>query len=380
MVECYTLGGNIRWGNVRSLGAVHRQAEALILSFLVPSRGHGVRRLSALGDADVDWVATMRRANNEFVGPALWSALTALGLEDRLPPDARDYLALLHSENAHCNRLMREQCEAIGAALAAIETTAVLLKGAAFLFEDGPASDDRMLRDIDILIDNRRQDSVRIALRAIGYRDAENMGADPGHVHVRPMVHPEALGIIEVHREISTRPHLLSAADMLAEARIVAPGLAVPSTHHRIAHNAIHSEVINGGSVGHAVSLRDGLDLARLTSGLLDPADRERLASTARTRGYYRQLSAALHKAARFAGAELGAPFANDRGGRRHAAWCVFQRRLPVLDAGMRKLGVLHRALAWERDAYALGLGNDRSLYAHVEVNKRRWQRTWAAL
>jgi hypothetical protein len=359
------------------LSAVHRQAEALIMSAVVPSRGRGAIRLSALGEADVDWMATMRWANDEFVGPALWSALTALSLEDRVPLDARDYLALLHSENARCNRLMREQCEAIGAALAAVGTTAVLLKGAAFLFEDGPASDDRMLRDIDVLIDDRRQDSVRIALRAIGYRDADNMGADPGHVHDRPMVHPQALGIIEVHREISTRPQMLSAEDVLAKARLVAPGLAVPSTEQRIAHNVVHSEVINGGYVGHVVGLRDGLDLARLIDR---GVDWERLDATARARGYYRQLSAALHKAARFAGAALGSPFADDPGGRRYASWCVLQRRLPLIDAGMRKLGVLHRALAWERDAYALGLGSDRSLYAHVEVNKRRWQRTWAAL
>ena len=128
--------------------------------------------LAALSDLDIDWVKTMRRVNAEFVGPALWAALTALGFKDRLPGDVRDYLTLLHTENARCNREIRAQCEAIGVALAAADTGAVLLKGAAFLFEDGLAKQDRMLRDVDLLIDARRQDSVRIALRGIGYREA----------------------------------------------------------------------------------------------------------------------------------------------------------------------------------------------------------------
>ena len=37
--------------------------------------------------------------------------------------------------------------------------------------------------------------------------------------------------------------------------------------------------------------------------------------------------------------------------------------------------GLMSRALAWERDAYPLGLADNRSLKAHVLINKRRIQR-----
>jgi hypothetical protein len=365
---------------VQSGNGAHKQAEALILSCLVPARRHAKVSLAALADVSIDWVATMRRANADFVGPALWSAFTTLGLEDRLPEDLRDYLNLLHRENARCNRHILAQCDAIGAALAAVGTEAVLLKGAAFLFEDGPGRDDRMLRDVDLLIDANCLDTVRVALRGIGYRDAGNIVWEPGHIHEPPMVHPEGLVSIEVHRDITIRANMLTATEVMASARRVAEGLRVPAPRHRIAHSAIHSEVINGGYHGHAVSLRDCLDLARLIGRGVSVSDWEHLVSVAPSRGYYRQLSAALHKAARFAGADLGAPFANDARGRRHADWCAFQRGWPMLDAGVRTLGVLHRALAWERDAYALGLGDDRGLSAQLKVNRRRLQRIRRAL
>jgi hypothetical protein len=46
----------------------------------------------------------------------------------------------------------------------------------------------------------------------------------------------------------------------------------------------------------------------------------------------------------------------------------------------MRRLGVLLRATAWERDAYALGLGSDHGLAALLLVNLRRLERIRAAL
>jgi hypothetical protein len=43
-------------------------------------------------------------------------------------------------------------------------------------------------------------------------------------------------------------------------------------------------------------------------------------------------------------------------------------------------VGLLSRALAWQRDAYALGLTTRRSLRAQILVNTRRAQRVITAL
>jgi hypothetical protein len=156
--------------------------------------------------------------------------------------------------------------------------------------------------------------------------------------------------------------------------------LFVPSSLHRIIHNVVHAQIVNGDFVGGVLGLRDSLDLGRLIGKNVDAEDWLTLANHARLRGFFRPLSGALHKAAYVSGVVLPEPFRSDHGGRRHLRRCLLQRRWPVFDKVMRRLGVLRRATAWERDAYALRLGTDRSLRAHLRVNRRRLQRIRAAL
>ena len=145
-------------------------------------------------------------------------------------------------------------------------------------------------------------------------------------------------------------------------------------------HNVVHGQIINGDFVAGALSLRDSLDLGRLIRNIVPTTDWFDLAGEARRRGYFRPLSGALHKAAYVSGAVLPEPFRSDPGGRRHLRRCLLQRRWPTFDVGIRSFGLIYRATAWERHAYALQLGSDRSLRAHFLVNRRRLQRIRAAL
>lgn len=323
---------------------------------------------------------TLREANNDLIAPALFNAFEELGLAGKLPDDVRTYLRYLHDRNAACNELIRDQCLEIGRILAAAGTDAVLLKGAAWLFEDGPARRDRMMRDIDMLIAADRIAIARAALAAAGYRVAVTIVAEIGHVHEPPMLRDGAPANVELHVELSTRTAMLPAAEVLARSVRAAPGLRVPAPMDRIVHNVVHAQIVNGDHAGGVASMRDMLDLARLIGAYGDGIDWRAMAETATARGYFRQLSGAMHKAALFAGAGLPEPFAGDAGGRRHARRCAWQRGMPFVDRQLRRLGILRRALAWERDSFALGLGDDRGLAARLKVNRRRLSRIARAL
>src|SRR5215211_2532788 len=91
-------------------------------------RSSAVTGLDDLSDSAIDWFATVRRANDNLVGPALWTAIVRAQVLDRLPMDVRQYLKLLHNENARCNEAIRAQCARIGGVLAQAGVHAVLLK------------------------------------------------------------------------------------------------------------------------------------------------------------------------------------------------------------------------------------------------------------
>jgi Uncharacterised nucleotidyltransferase len=330
-------------------------------------------------DDRVNWLAVISLANQHLVTPALWTTFNRRELCRQLPEDVQRYLSLLHMRNASRNERIREQCIVIGAILAEAGVRAALLKGAAWLFDGSlePAS-DRMMRDIDLLVAPEKVEVAVHALIASGYEDTSESLVEVGHFHYAPLLPQEGEASVEIHRDLAHRINLLPASEVIASAREVAPGLLLPSAHHRIFHNVIHAQIENGDFVGGVVNLRDTLDLARLLSSYGAEANWTCMADEARARGFFRYLSGAVQVSHRVLNSPLPPPFSSFPG-KLHAWRCVHQRRWPSIGRVAEKLGILSRALAWDRDAYALNL-KPGLLRSHLLVNKRRAQRIKDAL
>ena len=185
---------------------------------------------------------------------------------------------------------------------------------------------------------------------------------------------------VEIHRDLANRIEFLATLEVIASAREVAPGLLLPESRHRIVHNVIHAQIMNGDFAGGVLNLRDGLDLARLIAGSGPECDWTVLALEGRARGYFPYLSGAIHATHRILRSPVPPPFADHLSGRLHAWRCVQQRRWPRTSKVLESVGLLSRALAWQRDAYALGLTTRRSLRAQFLVNTRRARRAITAL
>lgn len=348
-------------------------------AWLVP-RGRRLVATSDLGDDHVEWMATIGLAARDYALPMLATVLGEAGLFGRVPAEAATYLDYALRANAEANGAIRQQILFVGRLLDEAGVCAVVLKGASWLFETGPAARDRMMRDIDLLVPASQIIEVRRALEAAGFRTSQTILGEEGHAHDRPLEHPDHPVSLEVHSELTTRPKLLSGEEMIGQAIPVARGLAIPSPAHRLLHNVIHGQLVNGYYAGGALDMRDAMDVGRLVRLGESAIDWNALADQARQRELHGLLAASLHQARFVAGCAIPAPFVADLGARRHLRRCLLQRRFPLLDRVLRPLGNLTRALAWERDAFALGLGESRGLDAHLKVNRRRFERAWTRL
>ena len=336
---------------------------------------------SVIRDPRLDWLSVVSLANKHLVAPALWTTLSRPSFFELVPQDVRNYLAFLHARNAARNARIRQQCLDIGLTLARAGSRAVLLKGAAWLFDgNSPAASDRMMQDIDLAVAPQEFEPAVRTLAAAGYREASGLYTQVGHFHHAPMLCEGAEAIVEIHRDLSNRIEFLSTPEVIASAREVAPGLLLPKSGHRIVYNVIHAQIMNGDFAGGVLNLRDGLDLARLIAGSGPEFDWSALAQEARDRGYFRHLSGAIHAAHQILRSPLPPPFADHPWGRLHAWRCIQQRQWPRINKVLGTLGLLARGLAWQRDAYPLGLKSRRSLRAQMLVNRRRAQRALAAV
>jgi hypothetical protein len=337
--------------------------------------------LEAVCDTKVDWLEVIAQANKHFVASALWSTLGRPELCEKLHSDVRSYLLLLYQHNASRNSRIRQQCTEIGLTLSKSNIRAVLLKGVAWLFDGSvaPAS-DRMMLDIDLLVAAQHVEPAVNALMASKYHQIDPTVVEVGHFHDPPLMPEQGEACVEIHRDLSYRTHLLPARDVIDGAKQVAPGLFLPTVGHRILHNVIHAQIENGDRAGGVLNMRDILDLARLLAACGPDFAWATFANEARERGLFSYLSGAMHGAHRTLESPLPSPFAENLSGRIHSLRCIAQRRCPRLGNIAEKFGLLARALAWERNAYALNLKTRKSLRAQVLVNSRRMRRIKAAL
>jgi hypothetical protein len=103
------------------------------------------------------------------------------------------------------------------------------------------------------------------------------------------------------------------------------------------------------------------------------------MADDARSRDLFPYLSGAIHVAHRVLRSPVPHPLTSLTG-RFHAWRCAYQREWPAASKVLEPLGLLARALSWDRDAYPLKLEARRSWREHILVNRRRAQRAKAAL
>lgn len=346
------------------------------------TRTRGAALLENLCDAAVDWPATIQAAGNDFALPMLATVVEQTGAVASAPADVVRYLDYALLANAADNTVIRGQCIAIGAALAAHGMQAVLLKGAIWLFEDGPALGDRMMRDIDLLVPEGSRDAVeRVLIEHLGYRRAEWICEIQGRQHHgHPLGRDDYPVTIEVHDALNSLPDHLRADEVVAAATPILSGLAVPAVEHRMLHHAIATQVINADLACGVLGFREAMDLGRLCRRAHDAVDWHALARDAERRGLYRALAASLHKASYVTGVAVPQPFATDRAAQRHLQRCLLQRRWRMLDQVLRPIGLFRRAVAWHRDAFALELDDRRDFAAHLAVNRRRIERAAARL
>jgi hypothetical protein len=264
---------------------------------------------AALSDARLDWRRVIEAAAEHYVLPLLWCRLAERDLVAAVPPLVAELLADLHARNVARNERLRLQLIEIGAA--------VLVAPAA-------TRDARMLLDIDVLVPAAALDAAVAALHAIGYRPLA--AAHGTGFHHPPLHKPGTLATVELHTALGEQTHILAAADAIAHATPVLPGLIAPSPTHRLVHNVFHAAGQNHGgalAVGGLKDLCDFITIAGADAGAIDWAEVRR-----RYAGQPALLDSQVNLAARLLG--WTPPAALGTGWRRRAAYRRYRLHLRV--------------------------------------------------
>ncbi len=278
-------------------------AESLLDAYLRPAR-------AASFDA-ADWNEVLRLATRWGVLPRLALRLRAGGQLDGLAAKSRDRLEAGIALSRSHERAIRWEANRVERALRAIDTPVVVLKGGAYILTGLPASQGRLMSDLDILVPRGRLATVEQALLGHGWTFMEpNEYDDYYYRHwtheLPPMVHRDRLTALDVHHTIlpplgNLKP---DPALLFANARpIEGTRFHVLAPEDMVLHSAAH--LFQDGEMAGGIRDLTDLDLLLGYFGTNEPGFWERLVPRAQSLHLTRPLFYALRFSRRLLGTAI---------------------------------------------------------------------------
>jgi len=213
-----------------------------------------------------DWDMLIRQARQAGLIARMYSLLLQRRLADAIPSAARWHFEAASALAGKQQIAVRWEIGQIRAALAGLNIPLIVLKGAAYVIADLPASRGRLFNDIDILVPRNQLGAVESALmlagwHAVGLSDYDQRYYRRWMHELPPLQHVRRATVIDVHHAIlpdTARYH--PDSDKLRSRAVAVnglPGIQVLAAEDRILHSATH--LFHDGELPHG--LRDLTDL-----------------------------------------------------------------------------------------------------------------------
>lgn len=222
-----------------------------------------------LRDPQARWETIVEYANNHLLTPALWVALRDAGFSSQLPADLAGYLEELHGLSIERNNQLRQQLLQAVRHLNKAGIRPVLLKGAAHLVcSIYPDPGVRVMSDIDLLVEPEQVTPAYELLMQLGYQPDDSCLHDypDEHHHCPPLFRPGDYASIEIHRRLmDSYEDLLAAPEALESARCIEyedASMRLLSPTHRVLHNLVHSQLVDGHYVSGVTPMRSLSEVA----------------------------------------------------------------------------------------------------------------------
>lgn len=208
-----------------------------------PERREEIERLIASGD--VDWDKVVEFSSHQVVVPALYYNLKEAQLLTLLPEGLEFYFEEITNTNRLRNEALIQQANHLASILEKHKIEFVFLKGIAHILE-GLYLDigERMVSDIDFLVDPNQVEKVAEILQKEGYTKLYEEGDFISSRHYARLLHPDFIGALEIHWSVLDTKYATKLSNHLIFSNKQQIGkFYVPSYAHQALHNMLNAQI-----------------------------------------------------------------------------------------------------------------------------------------
>jgi hypothetical protein len=218
-----------------------------------------------LKTTDVDWEAVVKVSTSHYVFPALYCNFKRVNFLKYVPEDLVGYMAHITELNRERNLQIIKQAKEINKLLLANNIIPILLKGTGNLL--GGLYDDiaeRMVGDIDFIVNKNHTSSSKIILNDSGYKTNRIM--PPSHRHESTLINENYIAAVEVHKELLIEKYAneFNYSFVEKDSQII-KGFAVLSYANKINLSIISNQINDSGFYYKTMALRNAYDVFLLS-------------------------------------------------------------------------------------------------------------------
>jgi len=218
-----------------------------------------------LKTTNVDWEAVVKVSTSHYVFPALYCNFKRVNFLKYVPEDLVGYMAHITELNRERNLQIIKQAKEINKLLLANNVTPIFLKGTGNLL--GGLYDDiaeRMVGDIDFIVNKNHTSSTKIILSDSGYKTNRIM--PPSHRHESTLINENYIAAVEVHKELLIEKYSQEFQyDLIYKEIQEINGVMVLSFDHQLALSIISHQINDFGYEYKTIALRNAYDVFLLS-------------------------------------------------------------------------------------------------------------------
>ncbi|MFK8058547.1 MAG: nucleotidyltransferase family protein [Polaribacter sp.] len=216
----------------------------------------------------IDWDTIVKISTSHFVFPALYQNLKFVNFLKFLPEDLVNYMEHITELNRERNLAILAQVKEVNSELLKHNIVPIFLKGASFIVEELYNDiSERMIGDIDFIVDDNEFKETILILEKYGYKSKTNeTGNVFPYVHYPKMTRNNHIAAVEVHRKImNNKFSKFYIYDFFFNGKRSFDSVNVPSLKNQIIHNCINKQIRDNGKYFKTISLRNSYDLLQLS-------------------------------------------------------------------------------------------------------------------
>ncbi|MFP4845192.1 nucleotidyltransferase family protein [Winogradskyella sp. PE311] len=217
-----------------------------------------------LKNSKFNWDYIVTEGSKHLILPAIYCRLKAKGLLKELPHELKDYLEILTDINRNRNVSITTQALKISQLLKEHKINHVFLKGTALLtanyYED---SAERMIGDIDILIEKNHIHKASKIIESSGYTSADTTIANTfiAHRHMPRLISKDHICAIELHDKLFNKfVNKNLVTENILNQKNIESIINTPSKAHLFLHNMLNHQINNNGHLHKTFSFRSLYD------------------------------------------------------------------------------------------------------------------------